>query len=217
MIIMSKFIEIIRDKIPYDIFTDEAVRQLIRESPAARYGLVKRAISKGELIHLRRGLYGFSEKYQRRGMNLFELAQMIYGPSYISFESALSHHGWIPEAVYTVTSSTMKRSKTYDTPLGAFSYTRIPAIPFFAGVERIENQNGIFFMATPWKALADYVYANKKNWQGTQPLIQDLRIEEKYLKRADPYLLNELKEHSNSLRVKEFIEGVKKSLKKSKE
>src|SRR3989338_8200638 len=108
---MSRFIESIRDKIPYDVFTDEAVHQLIRESPDTRYGLVKRAIAKGELIHLRRGLYGFAKKYQRRGTNLFELAQMMYGPSYISFESALSYHGWIPEAVYTVTSAAMKRSK----------------------------------------------------------------------------------------------------------
>ncbi len=214
---MSKFIETIRDKISYDIFTDEVVRQVVRESPDTRYGLVKRAIAKGELIHLRRGLYGFGNKYQRRGMNLFELAQMIYGPSYISFESALSHHGWIPEAVYTVTSATMKRSKTYDTPLGVFSYTRIPVEPFFAGVERIENPNGVFLVATPWKALADYVYANKKDWWGTQSLIQDLRIEEKYLRRADSHLLDELKEHSNSLRVKKFIEGIKKSLGKSRE
>ena len=214
---MSRFIESIRDKIPYNIFTNKTVHQLIRESPDTRYGLVKRAIAKGELIHLRRGLYGFAKKYQRRGTNLFELAQMMYGPSYISFESALSYHGWIPEAVYTVTSAAMKRSKTYHTPLGVFSYTRIPGDPFFTGVERIETPNGVFFVAAQWKALADYVSANKKNWQGIQPLVQDLRIEEKYLKQADPHLLEELKERSNSLRVKKFIEGVEKALKKSKE
>lgn len=210
---MIKLIEEIMDKMPCDVLTDDTLKHLVKGSTDCRYSLVKRAVAKGDLIHLRRGLYVLAKKYQRRGTNLYELAQKIYGPSYVSFESALAHHGWIPEAVYTVTSACTKRSREFHTPLGVFAYTRVPAHPFYTGVERVESPDGICFMANPWKALTDYVYANKKDWKNIDPLIKDLRIEGEYLKNVEGRFLDELQESYKSSRVEKFICGVKKELK----
>lgn len=56
------------------------------------------------------------------------LAGSIYGPSYISFEFALSYYGLIPEAVYVVTCATVdkKKIKRYVRPFGTFVYRDVP-------------------------------------------------------------------------------------------
>lgn len=69
----------------------------------------------------------------------------------------------IPEAVYQVTSVTPKRSRSYDTPLGVFSYRTVPARPARAGVEMIDIGGvGWAFVASPLRAVADLVYLAKR-------------------------------------------------------
>ena len=72
-------------------------------------GKIARMIDSGELIRLRRGVYA-----TRRDLNPLCFAASIYGPSYISFETALSYYGLIPEAVYEVISATLKRPKEFE-------------------------------------------------------------------------------------------------------
>ncbi len=71
-------------------------------------GKISRLIHAGELLQLRRGLYA-----TRPDINPYCLAASIYGPSYISFDTALSFHRLIPEAVYEITSATLKRSREF--------------------------------------------------------------------------------------------------------
>ncbi len=127
---MQKLTEIALEKIPQGVFTDANLQNLLRGSDDRRYGLVKRALAAGEVVRIRRGLYSLAPKYLRQPLDLYSLAQKIYGPSYISLESALSYHGWIPEAVYLVASVCAKRSAQFNTPLGNFSFQRI-ACPLF--------------------------------------------------------------------------------------
>ncbi|MBI4209078.1 MAG: hypothetical protein HY538_05155 [Deltaproteobacteria bacterium] len=210
---MSKIIEPIREQIPFDCFRDTELMNLLKGSPNRRYGLIKRALAHKELIHIRRGLYCLAERYRRQPLNLFWLAQQIYGPSYISFESALSQHGWIPEAVHTITSASLKRSRHWDIPLGLFSYTRIPCDPFLTRVVRETEGKIVYLIAKPWKALADMVYAYKKDWRGVRPLMQSLRIDEEFLTQTDPRELEEIQETFRSRRVLKFFKGVRKDLK----
>ena len=209
---MNKLVEKIIERIPVDTFTDTTVSHLVPGSPHKRYGLLKRAIKTGGVIHLRRGLYALSKKYQRRPINLYEIAQKIYGPSYVSFESALSYYGWIPEAVYAVTSASLKRSREVKTPLGLFSYHHIPSHKFFAGVDRTSSTDGIFLMATPWRALVDYMFIHKKNWKGLKSIIEDLRIDESHFQNVNFRLLEDLREASPNKRVKRFIDIIKKEI-----
>lgn len=209
---MEKLVEKILEKVPNDIITDDVVINLLPGTAHRRYGVIKRAIAKGEIIHIRRGLYALAKKYQRKGINLFELSQVLYGPSYVSFESALNYHGWIPEAVYAVTAASAHSAKEFSTPFGIFTYKRIPFPVLFLGVDRIVSPQGSFLMATPWKALVDYVYAYKKDWRGIEPVMKSLRVERESLENADRAVLDQMEETNKNARVGKFIKGVKKDL-----
>jgi len=211
---MNKLTEKIFENAPYGYFTSQDTATLFPESEDKRYGLVKRAIAGGEIIHIRRGLYCLAPKYQKKKINLYALAQHIYGPSYVSLESALSRHGWIPEAVYTLTSVSSGKSKEFKTPLGAFSYSRVPQKVFYTGVERLADENGnIFLMASPMKALADYVYVNRKDWAGLKPAAESLRIEPEEFESVPSDDLDALIENYTSRQVKKFLKGLRKDLK----
>lgn len=173
---------------------------------------MKRAIAQGDLVHIRRGLYCLSEKYRRSPLNLFALAQKIYGPSYISLESALSHHGWIPESVHAVTSVTSKRSVEFQNPLGLFIYQRVVSHPLLTGVERIEGESGSYLIARPWKAIADYVYLHKLDWKGFEPLKESLRIEEEHLLKIDDKELEEIVASYKNHRVKRFLDAIRRKI-----
>lgn len=209
---MEHIVDKIRESVAQDIFTDDVLMNLLHGTPDRRYGLIKRAIAAGKIVHIRRGLYALAKQYQRKGVNLFELAQLIYGPSYISFESALDYHGWIPEAVYAVTSACAKKAREFATPYGTFLYTRIPFPTLYCGVERVASSNGTFLMADPWKALVDLVYAYKRDWTGIDPVIKSLRIEKDTVERAEKEVLFLLEKEYKNRRVEKFIHGVKKDL-----
>lgn len=191
---------------PKSIIRDIDFYILLPGSANARYSIIKRTLKSGAIIQLKKGYYLIEKPYQKAAPSLYEIAQLLYGPSYISLESALSFHQWIPEATYTITSVTVKRSNEFITPLGKFSYKAIPPKLFYLGVERIESKEGIFLLATPWRALADYLYITKKNLQKFNQLNLDLRIEINSLLTSDRRLLLELAKYYPNA-------GVRKSLK----
>lgn len=208
---MSKLIEIIKTQIPNDFFTDAELMRILPKSSDSRYGLVKRAIASGDITRICRGLYVLSKRHQRNGIDLFELAQTIYGPSYISLESALSYHGWIPEGVQTTTSISQNRSREFRTPLCVFSYSRMPKFNYI-GVKRISSGRSLFLMADPAKAFVDMVFVLKKDWEGATPLLSSLRIEREDLKKINKEILNQLKNKKLNQRVTRFIDGLMKEI-----
>lgn len=210
---MNKLTEQIFGISPYGYFTSQETATLFPDSADRRYGLVKRALAGGEIIQIRRGLYCLAPKFQKKKINLYSLSEHIHGPSYISLESALSWHGLIPEAVYTLTSATLGKSKVFQSPLGVFSYTHIPQKIFYAGVERLTDEAGdVFFMASPIKALADYVHAHKKDWTGFKQCAEDLRIEPDEMTAAAVDEIDLLLENYTSRRVGGFLKGVRREL-----
>jgi len=211
---MNKLTEKVFEYAPDGDFTSHDVATLFPGSEDRRYGLVKRAIASGEVIHICRGLYCLAPKYQKKSVNLHALAQHVYGPSYISLESALSWHGWIPEAVYTLTSVSFGKSKEFNTPLGVFSYIHVPQKILYNGVERMTDEDeNIFLMAAPIKALADYVYVHKKDWIGLKPVTESLRVEPEEFESVALRDIELLIDNYASRRVKEFIKGLKRDLK----
>ena len=94
------------------IFTfGDVLTWLPHATRAAVYAHVQRALKSGEVIQLRRGLYHLSTSVFPALVSTEMLANLIYGPSYVSLESALSYHGWIPEAVHNCTSVTSGRPR----------------------------------------------------------------------------------------------------------
>ncbi|MDA0989989.1 MAG: hypothetical protein O3A51_04480 [Verrucomicrobia bacterium] len=115
-------------------------------------GKIARLINSGDLIQLRRGLYA-----TQRDINPYCLAASIYGPSYISFETALSFYGLIPEAVYEIASATLKRPKEFENVFGRYRYRTIPRNVYAIGIERITESGIPFLIASPTKALCDRI------------------------------------------------------------
>lgn len=147
-------------------------------------------LKKGELISLKKGLYvwsGEEEIYPEP----FAIANSLYGPSYVSAESALSFHGLIPEHVYTITSMSLKPAKTLANKLGEFAYKKIPT-PYYAfGVDYRElRENQFTLIASPEKALCDKIITTPgvlfRSLSDVQTyLIHDLRIEEEQIKELN--------------------------------
>lgn len=180
------------------------LRCILDKTANSRQAIIKRAIQRGYLIPIRRDLY-LIKNSKRVPLNSFEIASIVYGPSYVSFESALSYHGWIPEAVRTITCASVKRAKDFETPLGIFSYERIPTKVFFLGVEQHQEGALTLFIASPVKALADIVYARRRIWDSVEDLSDDLRIESESFQNLDRKLFVELIENYPSPRVKKAL------------
>ena len=207
---MNKLTELFFDG-PTGVFAQPEVAVAVGGSDFSRHGLVKRAMGGGEILNIRRGLYCLAPRYQKKPISVYSLAQHIYGPSYISLETALSYHGWIPEAVYACTSASYKSAKKFTTPLGIFDYKRVPQKMFYAGVERCVDKDGnIFFMAWPAKALADYMYVQQPNWAGINEAAASLRIEPDDLATVEPEQLSTLADNYTNGRVKRFLASWKK-------
>jgi len=175
--------------------------------------LLRRAMAVGEIVRISRGLYMLSTPYQKEKPQPLALAQSIYGPSYISLESALSFHGWIPEAVYTTTSVSLNRSRFFETSVGRFSFSRVPQSKLYAGVRRFdEAQNGSFLIATPLKAIADYVYVHV--WKDSlEMLCGSLRIERSRFAGETLRTVEELSGNYMSLRVKKILAEIQQEVK----
>lgn len=135
----------------------------------------------GEIIRVKKGLYvpGFRPGEQSP-VDPLVLSGLIYGPSYISLETALAHHGLISERVDEITCMTSKRAKLFRTPLGRFSYTPISERAFPTGLRLESGKGGSWYLAEPEKALCDRI-AQVDGLQAMRditPLLRDdLRID----------------------------------------
>ena len=139
---------------------------------------------------------------------VYSISQRVYGPSYVSLEPALSLHGWIPEAVYGCPCVSFNNAKGFNTPLGLFSYKRAAQRAFYTGVEHSVDEHGnVFFMVSPAKALADYVYVRQLTWPNVDGAIDSLRVEPEELASVQPGELSELVSNYENRRVKRFRNG----------
>ena len=192
----------------HGVFTQSEITTAIGGTKYSQHGLIKRAIANEEIINIRRGLYCLSPELQRNPISVYSLAQRVYGPSYISMESALSYHGLIPEAVYAITCASFNNGKDFNTPLGLFSYKRIPQDIFHLGVERIKDDNeNIFFMASPVKALAEYMYVHMLNWKNLAEPMMSLRLDEEIFFNIELTEIKAIMENYHSGRIKRFLKA----------
>lgn len=143
---------------------------------------------KNILTSVKRGLYVLGPAIDGARPSLFLLANHIYGPSYVSLESALAHWGLIPEQVVSVASMTTGLAKTFRTELGLFRYIklRLPYYSFGLRMEQIEPQQTVL-MASPEKALCDLIIERagvllRSIRQTRDFLEEDLRIDSEALR-----------------------------------
>ncbi len=151
-------------------------------SPKAK---LTRMVASGELVRIKRGLYVSDPATPRKA-----LAPMIYGPSYISFQTALARYGLIPERVESVLSASYgkNRDKHYRTPLGEYRYLYVPTAAYPYGLDLAEEGGFQYIIASREKALCDSVYKAGKTETGEdirELLLDNWRMDEDDLRSLD--------------------------------
>lgn len=136
-----------------------------------------RMVEQGSVFPVVRGLYVSDSKTPGH-----LLAASIYGPSYLSFDYALSYWHLIPEAVYAYTSATYdkKKKKQFTTAFGLFTYRDVPKQAFPVGIQIVKEGSYSFLIAQPEKALCDKLYtiSPATSLQAFEALLfSDLRID----------------------------------------
>lgn len=167
---------------------------------------MQRMVKNGELIRLRNGFYLIAEKVQH-GLDQIipyeQVANFLYGPSYVSLEWALSFYGMIPERVHTVTSMALGRMKKYHTPIGDFAYYPLRSASYSIGIEQKQSPCSIggFLIASREKALVDFVFKTCKGLSQNQlkvEIIESKRLNLEIINELDKELLSEIAKNYRS-------------------
>ena len=200
-------IEQLRKRVGGEEFDYQMVMDVLRayDKPRAKIGAW---LKNKTLIRIKKGLYIFGEAKARRPYSREVLANLIYGPSYISMDWALQYYGLIPERVETVTSSTFGRSRSFATPVGHFLYRQVPARAYALGVDCVDlDRDRSFLLAVPEKALADKLQADR-GAAITRPselksyLLDHLRVDPGALKKMRKPLVSQIAQAYASRRIR---------------
>lgn len=183
---MNRLVQQVQDAGYADrVLSDRQLARILGGSDQRRYGLVNRALKAGSLVWLKRGVYVLADQFRSTRAHPFYIAQALAPGSYISMETALAFHGWIPEAVYaTVGITPGRKSKEIDNEkFGRFSFYPLAVHPsaFLESVERVQLNNQTVFVASPARALLDLVAYRKVGWQGLEWVEHGLRIDREHL------------------------------------
>lgn len=111
----------------------------------------------GTIIRLKRGMYIVSPSVSGKPLSEELIANHLYGPSYVSMETALRYYGLIPESVHTVVSMTLRLSKKHENRIGRFEYIHCPAGYYSIGIRQVIKEDYAFLIASPEKALCDLI------------------------------------------------------------
>lgn len=158
------------------IITTDIVKARLSDY-ANKNNKISRDIRDGKLHKIVNGLY--ETDINTPG---YLLAGSIYGPSYISFEYALSYYGLIPERVHVITCATYgkKKKKKFNTSFGIFTYRDVPVLAYPEEIILKEENGYTYQIASKEKALCDKLYTLKplKNYKNLEDMLFiDLRID----------------------------------------
>ena len=172
---------------------------------------ISREIKKGNLIKLKNGLYETDGTIPG-----YLLATAIYGPSYLSFDFALSYYGLIPERVVNYTSATYdkKKKKSYKNKFGLYLYRDVPKDVYYLEVKIVEEKGYTYHIATMEKALCDKLYTlnpirDLKELE--YMLFKDLRLDEEKFKTLNRQVIDNLANNYHSTNVNllaKYMKGV---------
>lgn len=165
---------------------------------------------KGYLKKVIRGHYIFSDLAVNENA-LFEIANKIYNPSYVSLEIALSYYHLTPESVYEITSVATRKTNEFKTPIARFNYKSLKPNLFF-GYKLVKYGQKSFKIAEAEKAILDYLYFNPRI--RTADDFESIRIdldsfqEQVNRERLKKYL-SEFNQKTFQKRVNDFLRFIK--------
>ncbi len=136
---------------PY--FTTTDLGKILDVSQQSLSVTLNRLVKDGVLIRLKRGVY--QPVFQDR--KLEKVANELYYPSYLSFESALSKYGILSQTPYVLTFATSKPSKRLNLGNKEIEYRQLKEEYFFGYV----LDDGVY-VAEPEKAILDQLYMTSR-------------------------------------------------------
>ncbi len=144
---------------------------------------ISRFLKYKEIHQLKNGLYVSEDFFNAHRNDIsysFYLANVIRTPSYVSSWAALQYYGLATEAIHSVTSVTLKVTRTHRTKAGNFAYQSINK-KLFSDFS-LEKGTFDFFIASPAKALFDLLYFRTRQFRGfsserINTLVEELRID----------------------------------------
>lgn len=199
-------IEGLRQAVNHEVFDYQTLLTVLSGYARPRDKITE-MLRRQEIVRVKKGLYLFGERFRRGPYSRELLANLIYGPSYISLEYALHYYGLIPERVETVTSVAYGRARRFETPVGLFTYQSAPLRGFQRGVQRIELEDELaFLIAVPEKALAEKVRAERGVGIMTQHemktyIFENLRIDPSVLVTLQIDQLQDIAQRYRSRRI----------------
>jgi len=177
---------------------------------------IARMVKKGELIRIKNGFYLIASRFMRGKVQYpyEQISNLLYGPSYISMEWAMSFYSFIPERVSVITSVTTGKNKEFYSPIGTFSYLHLNFARYSVGITRktIINHLGGFLIASPEKALSDWVFFTCKDLNKKElltDLVESKRIEKENLQSLNQDLLIEISRNYRSNTIQTLVEVIK--------
>ena len=197
----------LRSKITTEEFDYQALLDSLREYERPRDKITD-LLRQGAIIRIKKGIYVFGERYRRSPFSREVLANMIYGPSYISLDYALHYYGMIPERVEAVTSVTCNRGRRFHTPIGLFIYRGISMDAYQIGIDQVVLDGGCtFLIAVPEKALSDKIHDDRGTSIRTHTemktyLLDNLRIDPERLEKLDADIISLIAERYHSRKIR---------------
>ncbi|MDO5579669.1 MAG: hypothetical protein Q4G69_00905 [Planctomycetia bacterium] len=183
----------LRQLIPSDVFDYVQLTSALNGYANIR-GKIGRLIASGEIIRIKKGFYTFPDYLRRAPLNSCMIANMLYGPSYVSCDYALSFYNIIPERVELITSLTLGRPRQFNTPVGNYLYYQHHGMDYSIGIEPYDVNGYGFLIASREKAIYDKALIDKR-FTGQEIetyLLDDLRMEEESLQNLNKSVLQEL-------------------------
>ncbi len=160
------------------LFDLKTLRDLLQvKKEATLFSIIKKLIKVGVLIKIERGKYLVKDVE----VNDFTLANFLYQPSYISFETALNFYGILSQFPYEISSVTPRKTFKKEFEKKVFTYSKIKKELFYG----YENKNK-FLIAFPEKALLDQLYLVSKGQKSIE--LEELNLEKINIDRVKKFL-----------------------------
>jgi len=151
---------------PYPVVT-ASLLDALDEDRRILHNQLSRWSKQGLIVQLKKGIYLLNAGDRATNPSKFFLANQLVFPSYLSLESALAYYHMIPERVYQVTSVTTGKPAQHVSPEGTFTFRHVKQSLFF-GFDAIRDERGFeVFLASPEKALLDFLYLNLAQFSTT--------------------------------------------------
>jgi len=203
-------IALLRKSIKRDVFDYQQLMSVLSEYSKPR-DKITRLLTEGSIIRIKKGLYCFSEVFRKTIITREYLANLIYGPSYVSLQYALSYYGLIPERVEIVTSVTTGRNRRFETSFGIFTYKHLGLHRYSSGALIDTSGDTSYLIASPEKALIDTIWMDKRfNCRSiagfSDYIFDDLRIDRDLFSGLNPRLIHKIAASFKSSKINKFVQ-----------